>query len=130
MSDFDQPPVSENRVEISVDETPTPPERAEGPAAAAILATGIGAVTLGLATTVAEMSTTVSGWLDLYSRVGPLSGKTIAAVVVWLLSWAALHVMLRDRPVLTRTVLLTTVVLIGLGLLGTFPTFFELFASD
>ncbi|MEI8412878.1 MULTISPECIES: hypothetical protein [unclassified Kribbella] len=134
MSDFDQLPVSESRVErsaeTSVEETPTPPERAEGPAAAAILATGIGAVTLGLATTVAEMSTTVSGWLDLYSRVGPLSGKTIVAVVVWLLSWAVLHVMLRGRAIMTRAVLLTAVILIGLGLLGTFPTFFELFASE
>jgi hypothetical protein len=38
--------------------------------------------------------------------------------------------MLRDRARLTRTVLSTAVVLIVLGFIGTFPTFFELFAGD
>jgi hypothetical protein len=103
---------------------------AEGPGAAAVLAAGVGALALGVVTTVSEMSSTVSGWLDLYSRVGPLSGKTIVTVVVWLLSWVVLHLLLRERGTLTRGIVVTAVVLLGLGLLGTFPTFFELFASD
>ncbi len=101
----------------------------EGPAAAAVLGAGVGALALGLATTVSEASTTVSGWFDLYSRVGPLSGKTIFAVVVWLIAWAVLHLTLRYNGRLTRTVLTITTVLIGLGVLGTFPTFFDLFAD-
>lgn len=103
---------------------------AEGPGAAAVLAAGVGALTLGVVTTLSEMSTTISGWLDLYSRVGPLSGKTIVTVVVWLLSWVVLHLVMRERGTLTRGVVITAVVLLGLGLLGTFPTFFELFAGD
>ncbi|HEY3001046.1 MAG TPA: hypothetical protein VGJ44_01740 [Kribbellaceae bacterium] len=101
----------------------------EGPAAAAVLAAGIGATALGVATTAAEASTKVSGWLDLYSRVGPLSGKTIFAVAVWLVSWAVLHFAVKDRIGLSRRVLTITGVLIGLGVLGTFPTFFDLFAD-
>ncbi len=101
----------------------------EGPAAAAVLAAGIGATALGVATTAAEASTKVSGWLDLYSRVGPLSGKTIFAVAVWLVSWAVLHIAAKDRLSLSRRVLTTTGVLIALGVLGTFPTFFDLFAD-
>src|SRR6266508_1162781 len=101
----------------------------EGPAAAAVLGAGAGAFALGLATTVSEASTTVSGWFDLYSKVGPLSGKTIFAVAVWLISWAVLHLTMRYTGRLTRTVLTITGVLIGLGVLGTFPTFFDLFAD-
>jgi hypothetical protein len=104
--------------------------RSEGPAVAALLALGVGAVVLGLLTTLAEASTTVNGWLTLNSAVGPLSGKTVFAVVAWLATWAVLHLILRARARLTTGVLITTGVLLFLGLLGTFPTFFEAFAAD
>ncbi|MGW5188285.1 hypothetical protein ACWEOO_03450 [Kribbella sp. NPDC004138] len=133
MTDFDDPRTAEQVVEeptrsaAEVDESPGKPE---GPAVAAVLAVGIGALTLGVVTTVAEMSTSVSDWLNWYNRVGPLSGKTILTVAVWLLSWAVLHATLRRRAVMSRAVVLTAVILIALGLLGTFPPFFDLFASD
>ena len=104
--------------------------RSEGPAVAALLALGVGAVVLGLLTTLAAASTTVSGWLTLNSAVGPLSGKTTFAVVAWLATWAVLHPILRTRARLTTGVLITTAMLLTLGLLGTFPTFFEAFAAD
>ena len=62
--------------------------------------------------------------------MGPLSGKTTFAVVVWLVAWAVLHLALRARARLTNGVLVTTGILIALGLLGTFPVFFQLFASE
>jgi hypothetical protein len=102
----------------------------EGPAVAALLALGVGAAVLGLLTTLAGASTTVNGWLTLNSAVGPLSGKTIFAVVAWLATWAVLDPILRVRARLTTGVLITTGVLLFLGLLGTFPTFFEAFAAD
>ncbi|MGH3465654.1 MAG: hypothetical protein ACRDP9_29640 [Kribbellaceae bacterium] len=105
-------------------------ERPEGAAVAAVLATGVGAAVLGLATTLSEASTSFADWLAWSDRVGPLSGKTIVAVAAWLLSWVVLHVVLRDRGRLTGGVLVLTGILIGLGVLGTFPTFFELFAGD
>jgi hypothetical protein len=61
--------------------------------------------------------------------VGPLSGKTILAVTVWLVAWTVLHIALRSRPYATRRALLVSLVLIGLGVLGTFPTFFQLFGE-
>ena len=102
----------------------------DGPAVAALLALGVGAVVLGLLTTLAQASTTVNGWLALNSAVGPLSGKTIFAVAAWLAAWAVLHLILRARARLTTGVLIMTGVLLFLGLLGTFPTFFEAFAAD
>lgn len=104
-------------------------ERPEGPAAAAILAAGIGAAVLGLLTTLAELSETVQGWLTLSEGVGPLSGKVVYTVVVWLVAWAVLHWLVRPAR-LTRGVLLAAGILLALGLLGTFPLFFGLFAPE
>jgi len=54
-----------------------------GPAAAAILASGIGSMALGLFTTLAQAITSIKNALNLYDPAGPLSGKTTVAVVVW-----------------------------------------------
>jgi len=104
--------------------------RSEGPAVAAVLAGGIGAAALGFLTTMAEASERVKGWLELSSSVGPLSGKTVFAVCAWLVSWMVLHPLLKERARLTTAVLIMVAVLIGIGVVGTFPVFFELFASD
>jgi hypothetical protein len=106
------------------------PDRPEGPIAAAILAGGIGAAALGLFTTLAEASTGFSDWLDWNADVGPLSGKTILAVAVWLVAWAALHVVYRNRPYETRRAFAIAMVLVALGVVGTFPTFFQAFGPD
>jgi hypothetical protein len=104
------------------------PDKPEGPIAAAIIAGGIGAAALGLFTTLAEASTDIHDWLEWNADVGPLSGKTIMAVTVWLVAWAILHVLYRNRPYETRRAFTIAMVLIGLGVLGTFPTFFQAFA--
>jgi hypothetical protein len=106
------------------------PEKPEGPIAAAILAGGIGCLALGVLTTLAEASTSVADWLNLNNDVGPLSGKTIGAIVIWLVSWAVLHVIYRTKPFETVRALTISLILIGLGVIGTFPLFFQLFASD
>ena len=105
-------------------------DKPEGPISAAIIAAGIGAAALGLFTTLAEASATVKDWLQWNDRVGPLSGKTLLAVAVWLAAWAILHVTLRNRPFETRRALIITVVLLALGVIGTFPTFFQAFTSE
>lgn len=104
------------------------PDRPEGPVAAAILAGGVGALALGILTTLAEASTSIKDLLNLYNPVGPLSGKTIGAVVVWLVAWIVLHTMYRDKPFESRRALTVALVLIALGVLGTFPIFFQAFA--
>jgi hypothetical protein len=103
-------------------------DKPEGPVAAAILACGVGALALGILTTLAEASTSFKDFLSFYDPVGPLSGKTIGAVVVWLVAWGVLHMMWKDKAVESRRVLTATLVLIGLGVLGTFPIFFQAFA--
>lgn len=116
---------------MSADRTATPARQTdEGPAAAALLAAGVGAFTLGLLTTLAEASTPIKDALVITEEVGPLSGKTTYAVVVWLIAWVVLHVAARRRLRLSSAVLTVSLVLLGLGVLGTFPIFFELFAAE
>lgn len=108
----------------------TEAERPTGPAAAAILAVGIGVVTLGLLTTLNEASAGLSGFLAFSDDVGPLAGKTILAVVAYVASWAGLHAAWRSREIDLRPILIATAVLVALGFLGTFPTFFQAFKSE
>ncbi|HEY0772641.1 MAG TPA: hypothetical protein VGD51_01055 [Nocardioidaceae bacterium] len=103
-------------------------EKPEGPVAAAILAAGVGALALGVLTTLAEASEGFKELLTFSEPVGPLSGKTIGAVVIWLVAWVALHIMYRNKAVESRKELTISLVLIGLGVLGTFPIFFQAFA--
>jgi hypothetical protein len=121
-------------VETTVTETKETPEAAvekpEGPIAAAIIAAGIGAAALGLFTTLAEASESFSDWLAWSDDVGPLSGKTILAVAVWLVAWAILHIVLRKRQRGVASALTIGLILVAAGLVGTFPTFFQAFAPD
>ena len=104
-------------------------DKPEGPIAAAVIAGGIGAAALGVVTTLAEVSEGIRSWLQWSDAVGPLSGKVLVAVGVWLVAWAILHVALRRRRYETRRALVVSLVLIAVGVVGTFPTFFQLFGE-
>lgn len=106
------------------------PDRPEGPISAAILAAGVGSLALGVLTTIAEASESIKEGLEFSSRVGSLSGKTIIAVAVWLVAWAVLHPLLKTKPIETKRALTISLVLIAIGVIGTFPTFFQLFAAE
>lgn len=101
-----------------------------GKAAAAFLAGGIGAFAIGLMTTLAEASTAIADKLRFVAPVGPLSGKTTVAVIIWLISWGVLGTLWKDKEVDFSKVSLASFILLGLGILGTFPPFFELFAAE
>lgn len=100
-----------------------------GLAAAAILASGISSLVLGLFTTLAQAIPTISKALNLYDPVGPLSGKTTVAIVIWLLAWAVFHQLWKERQVNFNKVYIATLIMIALGLLGTFPLFYEAFGN-
>ena len=100
-----------------------------GPAAAALLAAGIGSLALGLFVILAEASKSVNNALNFYNPVGPLSGKTTLAIVIWILSWMILHSSWKNKQVSFAGVFTASLILIILGLLGTFPPFFDLFGG-
>jgi CHASE2 domain-containing sensor protein len=101
----------------------------DGWAAAALLAVGAGAFVLGVVTTLNEASTGFSDFLAFDNEVGPLSGKTVIAAIAYGVSLVGLGLLWRGRQIPLRPVLVTAVVLLLLGLLGTFPPFFEAFAD-
>ena len=98
-----------------------------GPAAAAILSAGVGSAVIGLLTTGASMSGGLSSALNWWSPAGPLTGKTGAGVIAWLLTWIVLHTVWKDKQVAFGRVLAATLALLVLGLLLTFPPVFEAF---
>lgn len=100
-----------------------------GEAAAAIFASGVGCLAMGVFTLFAEASTAVANALNFYGPVGPLSGKSTLAVAVWLVAWVVLHLMWRKKDLDFDKVFWSTLVLIGLSFVLTFPKFFELFAG-
>lgn len=95
-----------------------------GIAAAALLGAGVGSFALGLFTFLTKISSAIEAALDFYHPTGPVSGITTLAVVVWLIAWAVLHRLWRNRQVDFRKVDIVVLVLVCLGLLGCFP-FFE-----
>jgi hypothetical protein len=109
--------------DIPIDDKP------EGPISAAILGGGVGALALGVITTLSEANASVSKALNWYNPVGPLAGKTILTVGVWLVAWLVLHLVFRRRADESGRALAVALVLVALGVVGTFPTFFDLFAG-
>ena len=119
----------------TADQTHTITERAWsdkpfGPVAAVFFAAGIGAVVLGVLTTLAEASASVKSALEWFSSVGSLSGKTILATGAFWLAWPILHAMLRDKDPEPRRLFIWVAVLVAVGLVLTFPTFFQVFAPE
>lgn len=110
-------------------ETPAAPveERPFGPTAALMLATGLGGFILGLFTTLAAADEGTADFLKFNERVGPLSGKTLIAISVFFGSWAILTGALARRDLPWKPVVAGMGILLALGFLMTFPTFFEAF---
>jgi hypothetical protein len=119
--------VTERDVLVGDEEAVAKPD---GPLAAVLLAAGIGSFALGLFTTLAEVSSGFRDRLVLNAGVGPLSGKTVWATVIFVVAWAVLAAQLRHRDGLLRSATIAFVVLTLLGLLGTFPIFFQTFAPE
>lgn len=104
-------------------------ERPNGPVAAALVAGGIGSTALGLFTVLAEASAGIKNALNWYNPVGPLTGKSLLGIFAFFVSWGLLHFMFKDKNVNFNRAATIAFVLLGLGLLFTFPPFFDLFAS-
>ena len=99
-----------------------------GPVAAALVAGGIGATAIGLLTVLAEASTGIKNALNWYNPVGPLTGKALLGVIIYFVAWAVLHFMYRGKNVNFTRAAALGLALLGVGLITTFPPFFDLFA--
>lgn len=109
--------------------TPNPTETQalpNGPAAAAILATGIGCSVLGILAFTADASPAIGRMLNFYNPTGTLSGVTTGTILAWVAAWFVL-----DRSWHTRTVALVRInaiafLLLAVGFILTFPPAMDL----
>ena len=103
--------------------------RPSGPAAAVVLASGLGSFVLGLLSVLTAASSRISDALTLSDRVGDVSGLTVVSAAVFFASWGVLgRVWGRADPPLLRVAVVAGA-LIALGLLGSFPPFFRAVAG-
>ena len=133
---------SQTSAEVGLDREPLAPEKtagtkradqssgaetiANGPAAAAILAAGIGCFAVGLFALAGDAFPAAAKFFTFYKPTGALSGVTTSAIVVWLLSWFALSRQWGTKSVALGRVILVSSVLLALSLMLTFPPFMDL----
>lgn len=106
------------------------PAEPNGGAVAALVSAGLGCAVLGVLVVLAEASAPFEGLMTFYAPAGSLTGKTTVPVIVWLMAWGLLHSRLKDCDLDFARGLRLTAVLVGIGLLGTFPPFFGLFVGS
>jgi hypothetical protein len=97
--------------------------------AAALLAGAIGSAAIGIATVAAEVSSQVAEAFRWSPAVGPLSGNVGVGLIIYFASWIVLHLALRSKNVNFARITTVALVLLAVGILGTFPPFFGLFTG-
>ena len=94
-----------------------------GPAAAALLACGLGVLALALSHVLSEalaefkasMQALGDLWIPGAAGIGPYSGKETVGLFVWLVSWTLLHALLRRREANLVSAAGLTLVLLGVA---------------
>lgn len=94
-------------------------EPPNGSAMAAWLSAGIGAFAMGTVVILNEAGIFVAP--TVYGPAGGVSGRTTLATITWLIAWGLLHHRWKDRQIASRRIQPAALILIGLGVLGTFP---------
>lgn len=97
------------------------------PAAAALLAAGIGCLVFGGLTALTAASQAVADALTFMPKVGPLSGQALTAAIVFLGSWKLLAFALRGKELSERRVFVAMWVMVGVGVVLTFPPVYQSF---
>jgi hypothetical protein len=103
------------------------PARPNGSGAAALLSAGVGSLALAIVALVADKSALVKGLLTFYRPTGPLSGVTTVAILIWLTTWGILEWRWREKPAAIGPISAIALLLLGLGLVLTFPPVVDLF---
>jgi hypothetical protein len=101
------------------------PLQTNGPAAATVLATGIGCFAFGMLTIAEHTVLLARRTFTFYGPVGSHSGTTVMAVLIWIVAWCVLHEQWRRLQVPFARVFWLSLALIAIGCIGTFPPTYE-----
>lgn len=108
-----------------------PADKPDGPGAAMMISAGFGVFVLGFLTVLAEASAGANTWLASWQwgqGVGALAGKSTVSSLLYFASLALLWAMWRNKEVDLKKAFYIGLGLGVLGVIGTFPTFFQAFA--
>lgn len=97
-----------------------------GPGGAAILAAGIGSLALGVFALAGDAVPALTRAFTFWQPTGALSGVTISAIAVWLLSWFALSRRWARRDVRLGPINAAAFAMLVVALLLTFPPVMDL----
>jgi hypothetical protein len=97
-----------------------------GLGAAAILGAGAGSFALGAFALLGDAFAPVRRLFIVWTPTGALSGVTLAAIAVWLVSWYGLAKRWRGRDVALVRINALAFALLGAGLLLSFPPFMDI----
>ena len=113
---------------VTLTETPTSlrvfvAQKPTGPAAAALISGALSLLAMSISQVLAEGSEAAKTaihnlgklWIPGAQGIGPYSGKETIALIVWLASWAILHVALRRREVSATVYGIAFLILIGIS---------------
>ncbi|HEV8650017.1 MAG TPA: hypothetical protein VG276_11580 [Actinomycetes bacterium] len=103
------------------------PAEPNGGVVAAIVAAGLACAIFGSLVVATAASPAIAKLMTFYWPAGPLTGKSTVTIVAYLVIWPNLHYRLRDRHLDLYKAFLFTLFLVGLGLVGTFPPFYQMF---
>lgn len=109
------------------------PDQHNGPGAAMMIAAGFGVLVLGILTVIPEFASAASfktwlqGW-EWGQGVGPLAGKTSIATIAYFGCLISMWALWRLKDVNIKTAFYVGLGMGILGAIGTFPTFFQMFA--
>jgi hypothetical protein len=104
-------------------------DKVNGPAAAALLAGGIGSAAMGLITLAYEINdkSAFAKSMTWSKAVGGLSGKSGWAIIIFFVAWAILHFVWKDKETDFARISSIAIALLVVGFLGTFPPVWHLF---
>jgi hypothetical protein len=94
-----------------------------GAAAAAILSAGVGCFFVSFFGLLGDTFPTLAHFFNFYNPTGPLSGVTTTAIMIWLMLWAVLSRSWGGRTVPMGKINTVAFLLLGAGLLLSFPPF-------
>ena len=99
-------------------------DAANGSAIAALVGGSIGAFAMGVVVILNEAG--IFAAPTLYGPAGGVSGRTTLATIAWLVGWAMLHHRWKGREIAPRRIYPVALILVGLGILATFPPVWKL----
>jgi hypothetical protein len=97
------------------------PSIPNGAAAAAILAAGVGCLSVSVCAWLGDAIPTIAHLFNWYPPTGPLSGVSTTAITLWLIVWVTYHRRWKGKTVPMGVIGTISMICMGVGFLLSYP---------